>query len=109
MNIDWQALLDWQIAVVCRSPEECEAFLREAAKQNIPMRPGWIDDPCDVAERQWSEVKDDPMKWCGVAYACDPSKHLGFCWPAWWANRGYQLVDFADAKAFSIPTIDDLI
>lgn len=39
MNIDWQALLDTQIAVVCRSPEECEAFLREAAKQNIPMRP----------------------------------------------------------------------
>jgi hypothetical protein len=109
MNIDWQALLDWQIAVVCRSPEECEAFLREAAKQNIHMRPGWIDDPCDVAERQWSEVKDDPMKWYGVAYACDPAKHLGFCWPAWWANRGYQLVDFADARAFSIPTIDDLI
>nr|DAH63857.1 MAG TPA: hypothetical protein [Caudoviricetes sp.] len=109
MNIDWQALLDTQIAVVCRSPEECEAFLREAAKQNIPMSPMWIDDLCDAAERQWSHSEDDPMKWYGVAYACNPSKYLGFCWPAWWANRGYQLVDFADAKAFSIPTIDDLI
>lgn len=96
MNIDWRALRDKQIAVVCHSVEECEAFLREAAKQNIPMRATWPKE-------------DDYGDWSGVAYGFSKYADLGFCWPSWWANRGYQLVDFADAKAFSIPTIDDLI
>ena len=51
MDIDWQALRDKQIAVVCRSQEECEAFLREAAKQNIPMRATWLKGVRDAAKK----------------------------------------------------------
>lgn len=36
MNIDWQALLDWQIAVVCRSPEKCEAFCAKPPNRISP-------------------------------------------------------------------------
>lgn len=109
MNIDWQALRDKQIAVVCRSAEECEAFLREAAKQNIPMRATWLKGVHDAAKRCWLRTEDDDGDWSGVAYGFSEYKDLGFCWPSWWADRGHQLVDFADAKAFSIQTIDDLI
>lgn len=109
MNIDWRALRDKQIAVVCHSAEECEAFLREAYKQQIPMCPSWSDDICDTAEKQWAHIETDPEDWYGVGYGFSEYRDLGFCWPAWWADRGCQLVDFADAKVFSIPTIDDLI
>lgn len=109
MNIDWQALRDKQIAVVCRSAEECEAFLREAAKQNIPMRATWLKGVHDAAKSCWLRTEDDYGDWSGVAYGFSEYEDLGFCWPSWWADRGHQLVDFADARAFAIPTIDDLI
>lgn len=109
MNIDWQALRDKQIAVVCRSQEECEDFLCEAVRQQIPMRTTWLKDVHDAAKGCWSRTKDGYGDWYGVAYGFSEYEDLGFCWPEWWTARDHRLVNFDDTMGLPIGTIDDLL
>lgn len=109
MNIDWQALRDGKIAVLCRSAEECEAFLCEAINQQINVNHSWVEDPTSAAANHWLRTESDPEDWHAVAYGFSQCRDLGFCWPAWWKNRGYSLVDFRDAQDFAISSIDDLV
>lgn len=109
MNVGWQALRDKQIAVVCRSPEECEAFLREAYNQQISMRRQWLKDIRYSARSHWKHTEYDPEDWYGVAYGFSEYEDLGFCWPEWWTDRDHRLVDFGDFMGLPIGTIDDLI
>lgn len=109
MSVDWQAFRDKQIAVICYSQEECEAFLREAVKQQIQMHDTWREDICGATRVQWLRTEDDPGDWYGVAYGFSDYDDLGFCWPSWWTDRGYLLVNFDDADVCVDCTVDDLV
>lgn len=110
MSVDWDAFLNKKIAVVCRSSEECEDFLRQACAKHIGMQPYWNSDFAGTARKHWWRVGNDGKKWSdGIVYAFSTDNYIGYCWAEWWLDRGYQLVYFSDQKIFSIDTLDDLV
>lgn len=109
MSVDWQAFRDGQIAVTCHSQEECEAFLCEAVKQQIPMHYTWREDICGAAGAQWLRTEGSYGDWYGVAYGFSDHGDLGFCWPSWWTDRDYTLVNFDDADVCVDCTVDDFV